>query len=149
MLYIERDVYDFERVRGEFAVMFSSSPCPARQAVGVLKRHACYWKYYCAQPLRILRCICGHCGVTHAVIPSFSLPGTSVGTEEADSYLKLREQGQGRGCAAAQVVAGRLGDTPGLPVGRGVQIYWFFAHSMYDIDPRRTYRVSASATSTS
>lgn len=80
--------------------MFSCSPCPACQAVGVLKRHACYWKYYYAQPLHILRCICGHCGVTHAIIPSFSLPGTSIGTEEAEAYLELREQGQGRGRAA-------------------------------------------------
>ena len=100
MLYVERDVYDFETVRSEFGVLFSCSPCPACQAVGVLRRHACYWKYYYAQPLHILRCICGNCRVTHAIIPSFSLPGTSIGTQEAEVYLRHREGGQGRGRAA-------------------------------------------------
>jgi len=80
--------------------LFSCSPCPACQAVGLLRRHACYWKYYYAQRLHILRCICGNCRVTHAIIPSFSLPGTSIGTEEAETYLKRREEGQGRARAA-------------------------------------------------
>jgi hypothetical protein len=44
----------------------------------------------------ILRCICLNCRVTHAVIPSFSLPGTSIGTAEAEEYIRRREQGQGR-----------------------------------------------------
>ena len=44
----------------------------------------------------ILRCICRNCRVTHAIIPSFSLPGTSIGTKEAEAYIRRREQGQGR-----------------------------------------------------
>jgi hypothetical protein len=63
---------------------------------GTLKKHAWYSKYYYSESLRILRCICTACGVTHAIIPSFSLPGTSVGIEEAQIYIQLREQGQGR-----------------------------------------------------
>ncbi|MBN1834994.1 MAG: hypothetical protein JW820_04030 [Spirochaetales bacterium] len=89
ILYVERDVYDFETVHSEFGVLFSCSPCPACQAVGVLGRHACYWKYYYAQRLHVLRCICGNCRVTHAIIPSFSLPGTSIETQEAETYLEL------------------------------------------------------------
>jgi len=48
----------------------------------------------------ILRCICINCRVTHAIIPSFSLPGTSIGTAEAEEYIRRREQGQGRGKAS-------------------------------------------------
>jgi hypothetical protein len=44
----------------------------------------------------ILRCICLNCRVTHAIIPSFSLPGTSIGTADAEEYLRRREQGEGR-----------------------------------------------------
>ena len=64
--------------------------------VGFLRTHACYEKYYYREHLMILRCICINCRVTHAIIPSFSLPGTSIGTAEAEAYLRRREQGQGR-----------------------------------------------------
>lgn len=36
------------------------------------------------------------CRSTHAIIPSFSLPGTSMGTKEAEEYIQLREKGLGR-----------------------------------------------------
>ena len=39
------------------------------------------------------------CGTTHAVIPSFSLPGTSIGTKETEKYLINRARGVGRGTA--------------------------------------------------
>jgi len=37
-------------------------------------------------------------------MPSFSLPGTSIGTEEAEGYLNARERGVGRGAAGKQLV---------------------------------------------
>jgi hypothetical protein len=43
---------------------------------------------------------CAGCGVTHAIMPSFSLPNTSIGTEEAEEYLKTRATGASRGHAA-------------------------------------------------
>ena len=43
--------------------------------------------------------MCNGCGTTHAVIPCFSLPGTSIGTEEAEEYLHRRAEGMGRGSA--------------------------------------------------
>lgn len=94
--------------------MFCSSPCPACQVTGALKKHASYWKYYYAQSLQILRCICVNCGVTHAILPSFSLPGTSIGTEEAESYLLLREGGWGRG-RASRVFRGEKAMSPNHP----------------------------------
>jgi hypothetical protein len=61
-----------------------------------------------------LRCICGNCGVTHAIIPSFSLPGTSIGTQEAEAYIQRREGGQGRG-RAARVFSGEKAMSPNHP----------------------------------
>jgi hypothetical protein len=37
-------------------------------------------------------------------MPSFSLPGTSIGTEEAEWYLSAREHGAGRSRAGKQLV---------------------------------------------
>lgn len=48
---------------------------------------------------------CRGCRVTHALIPSFSLPGTSIGTEEAEAYLIARSDGLSRSKAAAALRA--------------------------------------------
>ena len=56
-----------------------------------LKRHAHYTKYHFNNQIFILRVRCENCGITHAIIPSFSIPGTSLGTEEVEKYLINRE----------------------------------------------------------
>ena len=56
-------------------------------------------KYYYSEKFWILRLKCEVCGTTHAIIPSFSLPGTSSGTEELEKYLINRAEGVGRGTA--------------------------------------------------
>lgn len=40
-----------------------------------------------------MRLRCKACGRTHAVIPSFSLPGTSIGTAEAEQFVREIEAG--------------------------------------------------------
>lgn len=40
--------------------------------------------------------MCQDCKRTHAVIPSFSLPGTSLGTVETEKYLVNRDLGKSR-----------------------------------------------------
>jgi hypothetical protein len=45
-----------------------------------------------------------YCGTTHAIIPSFSLPGTTVGTKEVEEYLWLRHQGIGRSRAGKKLI---------------------------------------------
>lgn len=52
-----------------------------------------------------MRVRCGHCRRTHALIPSFSLPGLSIGSAEAERYLAAREAGASRGCAAVELFA--------------------------------------------
>jgi hypothetical protein len=58
--------------------------------------HAAYKKYYYSELIVIVRLLCTRCGTTHALIPSFSLPGTSIGTAEAESYLHARSEGASR-----------------------------------------------------
>jgi len=60
----------------------------------------------------------------HALIPSFSLPGTSGGTEEAETYLKSRHEGIGRGRA------GKLVEMLGVSEGYGLQLEKMFARSV-------------------
>lgn len=79
--------------------------CPACGGQGCLRRHGGYHKYYFHRQIAIVRVRCQVCRRTHALIPSFSLPGLSVGCAEVERYLAAREGGQGRGCAAAELVS--------------------------------------------
>jgi hypothetical protein len=57
-----------------------------------------------------MRVRCKHCRCTHAMIPSFSLPGSSVGTAEAEGYLMERERGVGRGRAGVELLCRGMKD---------------------------------------
>ena len=74
--------------------------CPACKSID-LKRHAQYTKYYYSKRIWILRLRCKACRKTHAVIPSFSLPGTSIGTAEAEQFIRKKEQGNSTYAAAS------------------------------------------------
>jgi len=69
-----------------------------------MRRHAVYRKYHYAREVAIVRVRCKYCRVTHAIIPSFSLPSTSIGTREAEKYLRDRAAGRSRGEAARCLV---------------------------------------------
>jgi hypothetical protein len=60
------------------------------------KYHAWYFKYHYSNQIKIIRVRCSRCRTTHALMPSFSLPGTSQGTKETEEYLIKREQGISR-----------------------------------------------------
>ncbi len=83
--------------------------CPACQAVGEFRRHGKYEKYYYDERIRILRLRCLSCERTHALIPSFSLPQTSIGTREAEQYLIGRSVGLSRAQAAGPLSERGLG----------------------------------------
>ena len=63
-----------------------------------------YCKYHFFNMIEILRVRCAHCRVTHALIPSFSLPGTSLGCEEVEEYLVARARGGSRRKTAVALV---------------------------------------------
>jgi len=69
--------------------------CPACGCAG-LKPHARYSKYHRDRLIDIARVICTGCGITHALIPSFSLPDSSHDTGDVEKYLAARELGQTR-----------------------------------------------------
>ena len=69
--------------------------CPACEGEE-FGRHGSYEKYYYTEELPILRLRCKSCNKTHAILPSFSLPGTSIGTGEAEEYLTSRAEGKSR-----------------------------------------------------
>jgi hypothetical protein len=87
--------YNPECIRNGFSSI-AEIVCPCCKDAGHLVYHATYEKYYYGVRIMIIRVLCTHCGITHAIIPSFSLPGTSIGTEEAENYLEDRAHGASR-----------------------------------------------------
>lgn len=84
--------------------------CPACGEAGGFGHHGRYEKYLYAQRIEVLRVRCRGCRRTHALMPSFSLPGTSVGTAEAEAYLEGRQRGLSRPVAAAALLEAGAGD---------------------------------------
>ena len=82
----------------------ASTACPACGSAGQWGLHARYAKYHFAQSIEIQRVRCRCCGRTHALIPLFSVPGTSMGREEAERCLKARWEGASRSAAGAELV---------------------------------------------
>ena len=78
--------------------------CPACGAMGGFGRHAVYQKYHFARRIDIQRVRCRTCGTTHAMIPRFSVPDTSLGTEEVEGSLVARSQGASRSEAGGPLV---------------------------------------------
>ena len=66
--------------------------------------HARYTKYHFASCIEIQRVRCRGCVTTHALVPLFSVPGTSLGREEAERCLKARWEGASRTSAGAELV---------------------------------------------
>jgi len=78
--------------------------CPACGCVS-LKLHAHYSKYHRNQLIDIVRVVCTGCGITHALIPSFSLPDSSHDVQDVEKYLAARELGQTRREAGTHFLA--------------------------------------------
>jgi len=83
--------------------MLADVVCAACGTKGRYAAHGNYYKYHYGHKIRIFRVRCRCCGQTHAVIPAFSLPGTSIGTAEAEQYLLKRHRGASRNKAAVQL----------------------------------------------
>lgn len=89
-------------------------PCPVCES-GVFRYHATYRKYYYERSITIIRVRCGTCRSTHALIPEFSLPSTSIGTAEAEAYMRARHDGQ------SQQQASKIFTARGMAVGYGIR----------------------------
>ena len=113
LIDIRYDNYSFSDLRSGWKSELKETACPACGTGDVFSCHGWYTKYYFNERINILRVRCQRCGVTHAVMPAFSLPDTSIGTEKAEAYLIKRECGAGRS-SASQVLDG-LGVGPRYP----------------------------------
>lgn len=71
---------------------FKDCTCPVCSG-SLFTYHCKYQKYYYSELIVIFRVECLICRSTHALIPEFSLPGSSIGTKEADMYMNLRTKG--------------------------------------------------------
>ena len=107
--------YRFAELRDGWQDVLKGLRCPAcgSERMG---HHSSYQKYLYEQRITILRLRCRGCGRTHAVIPSWSLPDTSVGTAEVERYLMARERGVSR-TVALEELSGR-----GMHAGYGKQL---------------------------
>jgi len=115
---IQKKDYHFHLFVEQWAGHLGVLRCPACGALDCLKKHASYWKHYYLEQIQILRVMCSTCDTTHALIPSFSLPGTSGGTEEVEAYLKSRHEGVGRGRAGKLFQRLRVSERYGLNPSR-------------------------------
>jgi len=102
ILEISREDYRFGELRDDWTSLLEGLRCPACGSTR-LGHHSSYQKYLYEQPIMILRLRCRGCGRTHAVIPSWSLPDTSVGTAEVERYLLARERGESRAVALTEL----------------------------------------------
>ena len=92
---LSKQYYNPESIRKGFDSI-TGIVCPGCLKAEHLVYHASYEKYYYDEHIVIVRLLCTQCGITHALIPSFSLPGTSIGTAEAERYLHTRAEGVSR-----------------------------------------------------
>lgn len=69
-----------------------------------MKKHTSYFKYLYSQAIQILVVKCERCNKYHAVIPSFSLPGTSLGTAGVEDFIQKRKLNQSRREAGEQLL---------------------------------------------
>lgn len=74
--------------------------CPTCKNLCGWKVHAHYFKYHDNKLILIIRLRCSGCNHTHAIIPSFSLPHTSLDTKMVQTYFSSRNNGSSRRIAA-------------------------------------------------
>ena len=115
ILEISQESYRFGKLRDDWTSLLEGLRCPACGSTR-LGHHSSYQKYLYEERITIQRLRCRGCGRTHAVIPSWSLPNTSVGTAEVERYLIAREGGDSRPVAMAELL-GR-----GMHAGYGKQL---------------------------
>ena len=88
--------YNFDKLYKNWSSLEELKRCPSCRAENKFSRHSKYKKYHKSKQIGILVLKCNNCMHYHAVIPSFSLPGTSLDSQEYESYHSAREAGKSR-----------------------------------------------------
>ena len=121
ILDIDQESYHFAELPDDWQEVLKGMHCPACRS-DRLGHHSSYQKYLYEQRISILRLRCRGCGRTHAVIPSWSLPDTSVGTAEVERYLLARERGVSRAVALEELLARGMHDGYGKQLERRLDV---------------------------
>ena len=95
-MQIDIKVYNFHNFLSHWQDEPCLQHCPACNKPGMFKKHSNYTKYHYSNELRILVVKCLECNTFHAVIPSFSLPGTTLGSKEVEDFLIKRKHKKSR-----------------------------------------------------
>lgn len=104
VIEIARESYSLVKVLALWALLKATTVCPACGTAGWMGLHARYEKYHFALRIAIQRVRCRSCRTTHALIPLFSVPGMSLGREEAERCLGRRREGASRSVAVGEMV---------------------------------------------
>ena len=107
ILHIKIEIYNFISLFSDWETIEELQICPACRKMNFLKRFSNYMKYYYQVQIRILVVKCHNCGTHHAIIPSFSLPGTSLGTKEVEIFYEKRASGSSRNEAGEELLKKR------------------------------------------
>lgn len=80
----------------DFIISFNFSYLRCPVCGSLVKYHGTYEKKLYNQTISIHQVMCQNknCKKTHAIIPSFSVPGCSIGTKELELFLKARSEGK-------------------------------------------------------
>jgi hypothetical protein len=104
IIQIPREDYNLAQILLLWALLKATTLCPACGTAGRMGPHARYEKYHFATRIPIQRVRCRECRTTHALIPLFSVPGMSLGREEAERCLRAAAEGASRRTAACELV---------------------------------------------
>ena len=96
VLEIPKKSYNFDALYDNWSSLKELECCPSCREKNKFSRHSKYKKYHKSKQIGILVLKCNSCMHYHAVIPSFSLPGASLDTQEYESYHRAREAGKSR-----------------------------------------------------
>ena len=98
VILIDRSIFDYSLNGIEifWRSILREECCPHCRVRGRFSRHGTYEKYHYQGLIPILRVRCRGCRKTHALIPLFSVPGTSIGLNELESFIIKRAEGTSR-----------------------------------------------------
>lgn len=102
---ISKESYSVSSLELQWKAKVAAEQCWGCGTRGCFARHGRYEKYFFGEQIEILRVRCTACSKTHALVPEFSAPRSSIGMLQVQEYLYRRSAGISRP-VALQAFAG-------------------------------------------
>ena len=93
--------------------------------------HGNYTKYYYEHRVKVLRLKCMLCTITHSLIPSFSVPNRSIGTEDLEKYIKKLEDGASKYGAAKIFDSLAVSENYTIQLNKSIEQYFIRAKAFF------------------